>query len=220
MNETTFPMVAVPAGVISLKDERKNLFWTVQLRPFSIGKFSVTQEEYFSITEDKEACEANKTKPIVEVSWLDSIQFCNLLSRKKGLGECYSFDQLGAVDCNWNADGYRLPSEAEWEYACRAGSNDKRYGNLDEIAWHRGNSDHYLHDVGTKAPNAWGIYDMIGNSWDWCWDIFDAQMYGSYRVFRGGGWADQPSACRASCRRKSHPTYRVDDLGFRLARSL
>jgi len=76
-----------------------------------------------------------------------------------------------------------------------------------------------LHDVGTKQPNAWGFHDTIGNAWEWCWDVYDARVYGPYRVFRGGGWCDKPRACRASCRRKSHPTYCIDDLGFRLARS-
>jgi formylglycine-generating enzyme required for sulfatase activity len=124
------------------------------------------------------------------------------------------------VVCAWGADGYRLPSEAEWEYACRAGTAGVRYGELDEIAWYRGTSGGEVHDVATKAPNALGLYDMIGNVWEWCWDVYDPSVYGPYRVFRGGGWCDQPRGCRASCRRKSHPTYRMDDLGFRLARSL
>ena len=116
-------------------------------------------------------------------------------------------------------DGYRLPTEAEWEHACRAGSSGPRYGDLDEIAWYEGNSDGRIHDVGEKRPNAWGLYDMLGNAWDWCWDVYDAQVYGSYRVLRGGGWADAHWSCRASVRRRSHPTFRIDDVGFRVARS-
>jgi formylglycine-generating enzyme len=75
------------------------------------------------------------------------------------------------------------------------------------------------HDVGGKRPNAWGLHDMLGNAWEWCWDVYDASVYGPYRVFRGGGYADQPNACRASCRRKSHPRFRAEDVGFRVARS-
>ena len=94
------------------------------------------------------------------------------------------------------------------------------YGDLDEIAWYRENSEGAVHDVATKAPNAWGFHDIIGNVWEWCWDVYDPRVYGPYRVFRGGGWHDLPRGCRASCRRKSHPTLRIDDLGFRIARSV
>jgi formylglycine-generating enzyme required for sulfatase activity len=94
-----------------------------------------------------------------------------------------------------------------------------RPGGLDDIAWYRANSGGHPHEVGTRAANAWGLHDMIGNVWEWTWDRFDTEVYGPYRVFRGGGWFDPPRACRASCRRKSHPTLRIDDLGFRLARS-
>jgi len=117
------------------------------------------------------------------------------------------------VVCDSAADGYRLSSEAKWEHAARAGSRAVRYGDLDEIAWYRGNSGDRVHDVATRAPNAWGLYDMIGNVWEWCWDLFDLGVYGPYGVFRGGGWQDQPRGCRAACPRKSHPTFRIDDLG-------
>jgi formylglycine-generating enzyme required for sulfatase activity len=123
------------------------------------------------------------------------------------------------VVCDWDAGGFRLPSEAEWEYACRSGDSGVRYGALEEIAWYRGNSGGTVHDVATRQPNAWGLHDMIGNVWEWCWDLYDPGVYGPYRVFRGGG-SDRPRSCLASCRRKSHPTSYIDDLGFRLARSL
>lgn len=123
------------------------------------------------------------------------------------------------IDWDASADGYRLPTEAEWEHACRAGTTGPRYGPLDEIAWYRANSDERVHEVGGKRPNAWGLYDMLGNVWDWCWDIYDAEVYGSYRVLRGGGWFDEHWSCRASVRRRSFPTYRIDDVGFRVARS-
>ncbi|GIE35591.1 hypothetical protein Ait01nite_086360 [Actinoplanes italicus] len=117
------------------------------------------------------------------------------------------------------ADGYRLPTEAEWEHACRAGTDGPRHGPLDEVAWHRGNSGERPHEVGALLPNAWGLHDMLGNVWEWCWDFYDPQVYGSYRVLRGGGWFDEHWSCRASVRRRSHPTLCLDDVGFRVART-
>jgi formylglycine-generating enzyme required for sulfatase activity len=124
------------------------------------------------------------------------------------------------VECDPSADGYRLPNEAEWEHACRAGTTGARYGPLDDIAWYRGNSHERIHEVGGKRPNAWGLFDMLGNIWEWCWDIYDPGVYLSYRVLRGGGWFDEHWSCRASVRRRSHPTFQIDDVGFRLARSI
>ncbi len=167
--------------------------------------------------------EAGAAHPVTDVSWNDAVGFCNALSVAAGLQPCYALTgsaNAHDVECNFAAGGYRLPTEAEWEHACRAGSIDVRYGNLDEIAWYKENAGNTLHDVGTRRPNRWGFYDMIGNAWEWCWDIYDADVYGPYRVFRGGGFADLPRGCRASCRRKSHPAFAAEDVGFRLARSV
>ena len=214
-------MVRVDAGTITLKDEGSDRLWAVHLRSYLIDRFAVTREQYSLVVNQGQVVAIDdRKKPVVDVSWVDAIHFCNLLSRKAGLPECYSFDPTGEVSCDWELDGYRLPSEAEWEYACRAGSTAVRYGELGEIAWYRDNSGQSLHQVGTRKSNDWGLYDMIGNVWEWCWDIYDAKVYGPYRVFRGGGWCDAPRACRASCRRKSHPTFHIDDLGFRLARTV
>jgi formylglycine-generating enzyme required for sulfatase activity len=155
------------------------------------------------------------------VSWLDAVRFCNKLSRSVGLNDCYRFDEDGTeISLVPGSNGYRLPTEAEWEYACRAGTNGPRYGDLSDIAWYRENSGARPHEVGLKQPNAWGLYDTLGNVWEWCADQYDPQVYGSYRVFRGGGWADAERGCLATNRRRSHPTFAIDDLGFRVARSL
>ena len=119
-----------------------------------------------------------------------------------------------------SAGGYRLPTEAEWEYACRAGTTGPRYGPLDEIAWYRDNSGERIHEPAGKQPNAWGLHDMLANAWDWCWDAYHPEVYGTYRVLRGGGWFDEHWSCRASVRRRSHPDLRIDDVGFRVARSV
>ena len=212
-------MIRIVGGVISLKDEARNRYWTVQLRSFQIAQFPVTRERY-QLIGDSSVTDEDRKIPVVDVSWHDAIRYCNSLSESSGLRPCYSWNDHREIQCDWNSDGYRLPTEAEWEYACRAGSNESRYGELDAIAWYRENSGQRIHDVGMKEPNAWGLHDMLGNVWEWCWDVYDSEVYGPYRVFRGGGWNDHANACRASCRRKSHPDFRIDDLGFRVARSI
>lgn len=122
--------------------------------------------------------------------------------------------------CDWAADGYRLPTDAEWQYACKAGTPGYRYGEIGDIAWYADNSGGRVHDVGDKVPNPWGLFDMLGNVWEWCWDLYDEEVYGSYRILRGGGWAEAERGCGASVRRRSHPTFAIDDLGFRLARRI
>lgn len=213
-------MVEVPAGEITLRDEGTRTEWRVRVAAFRLARSPVTRELYRTLRAT--ASTAGPRTPVTDVSWLDAVRFCNLLSRAEGLRPCYSAGgdpDAADVVLDEESDGYRLPTEAEWEYACRAGSRDVRYGELDEIGWYRQNSGGGARDVATRAPNAWGLHDMIGNVWEWCWDVYDPAVYGPYRVFRGGGWNDHPRGCRASCRRKSHPTLRVDDLGFRLARS-
>ncbi|MFB6712641.1 formylglycine-generating enzyme family protein [Streptomyces sp. NPDC056237] len=215
-------MRAIPAGEIVLRDEGTRTDWKVAVGAFRLAPCPVTTELYRAVGGEAPAGPAGPRTPVTEVSWKEAVGFCNLLSRATGLEPCYVLgdDPDGQdVVCDWEADGYRLPSEAEWEYACRAGTSDTRYGELDEIAWHYGNSGGRVHDVATRAPNAWGLHDMIGNVWEWCWDVYDPSVYGPYRVFRGGGAYDRPRGCRASCRRRSHPAFRIDDLGFRLARS-
>lgn len=213
-------MVAVPPGRVTLSDRRTQSSWPVEVTPFQMAAFPVTQSLYAQVTGQRPSSAQGDRLPVEGVSWWDAVRFCNALSRREGLTPAYHLC-ADAETAEWDtsADGYRLPTEAEWEHACRACTTGPRYGRLAEVAWYQGNSDGQIHPVGGKQPNAWGLYDMLGNAWDWCWDVYDAELYGTYRVLRGGGWADEHWSCRASVRRRSHPTFRIDDVGFRIVRS-
>jgi formylglycine-generating enzyme required for sulfatase activity len=198
-------MVSVPGGTVDLRDDRRGTRWRTEIAPFLLGRFPVT---------------ADGGLPLVDVSWLDAIDLCDRYSDLEGLGRAYGRTAAGEVTCDWSAGGYRLPTEAEWQYACKAGTTGYRYGELEDIAWYADNSGGRVHEVGGKAPNPWGLYDMLGNVWEWCWDLYDEEVYGPYRIFRGGGWAEPARGCGATVRRRSFPTFAIDDLGVRLARTL
>jgi formylglycine-generating enzyme required for sulfatase activity len=210
-------MIIIPAGTVDLRDDRKKTQWSVAIEEFVISKFLLTQELFSQVMAQNRSTFPSPHGPVETVSWLEAAEFCNRLSVQAGLQPYYQINQDGAALNQGN--GYRLPTEAEWEYACRAGTGKARYGALDEIAWYEKNSKGRPQDVGLKKPNGWGLYDMLGNVWEWCEDLYDPEVYGSYRVFRGGGWNDSERGCLASNRRRSHPTFKIDDLGFRVARS-
>jgi len=222
MNASAEPrMIDVPPGQVMLSDRRTQRRWTVGVPPYRLAVHPVTQALYAQVTGGRPSTAQGDRLPVEGVSWWDAVRFCNALSQRAGLVPAYRFHADGeGVEWDASADGYRLPTEAEWEHACRAGTAGPRYGPLDEVAWYRGNSHERIREVGGKRPNTWGLHDMLGDVWEWCWDIYDAEVYGGYRVLRGGGWFDEHWSCRASVRRRSHPTFRVDDVGFRVARSL
>ena len=214
-------MFNIQKGEVVLRDDRIKKEWQVQIKPFLLAKYVVTMELYDGIINSTCNDYKNSNKPVVNISWHDAITFCNSLSKTAGLTEFYSIQDDGKkVSCNLHSNGYRLPSEAEWQYACKADTPGYTYGELQKIAWYNENSNGQIQDVGKKEPNAWGLYDMLGNVWEWCYDLYDEKVYGSYRIFRGGSWAEEARGCGATCRRRSHPTFHIDDLGFRLARSI
>ncbi|MFG2576819.1 formylglycine-generating enzyme family protein [Streptomyces sp. NPDC048481] len=218
--ERGLTMIEVPPGRVTLSDRRTRRSWAVDVAPHLLAAHPVTREQYARVAGRPGPGDGTDRLPVESVSWWDAVRHCNALSAHEGLTPAYRVDTGGdLVHLDASADGYRLPTEAEWEHACRAGTSGPRYGPLDDIAWHRGNSGERLHEVGGLLPNPWGLYDMLGNVWEWCWDVYDAEVYGAYRVLRGGGWFDEHWSCRASVRRRSHPTFRVDDVGFRLART-
>ena len=214
-------------------------------------------------TSNPAAGEVQERRPVEQVSWYDAIVYCNLLSMKEGLTPCYTikgstntadwgtsptstsaedYDDWKSVTCNFNADGYRLPTRAEWEYAARGGQTgitDGSWGykfsgsnTADDVAWYDDNSDSKTHEVGKKQANALGLYDMSGNVWEWCWDWFSSRYpsgtedpagpdAGSYRVLLGGSWWYNAPMHAVSLRNYHSPNSRggYADVGFRLVRS-
>ncbi|MBS1674864.1 MAG: SUMF1/EgtB/PvdO family nonheme iron enzyme [Actinobacteria bacterium] len=207
-------MRALPAGSVELHDARARRRWRVELEPFEIGMFAVTEEQ---LSEMLGIAAGYPDRPAVHVSWQRAVRLCNALSEWEGLDSAYRFD---GEEVRWDvtSDGYRLPTEAEWEYACRAGSSAPHYGPLPEIAWTAADGVQHAQSVGQRMPNLNGLFDTLGNVWEWCWDFLDPARYGEYRVFRGGGFADDAWSVRASVRRGGDPRTAQDDLGLRVAR--
>jgi formylglycine-generating enzyme required for sulfatase activity len=198
------PLVDIPAGTIALRDDRLGTHWQVSLAPFQLARYPAVGAD---------------DVPLTGISWFDAVALCNKLSAEDGLPAAYAID---GEEVTWSSSspGYRLPTEAEWQYACTAGTPAYRYGPVDDIAWYAGNSDGHPHPVGLKTPNTWGLHDMLGNVWEWCWDLYDPATYGSYRIFRGGGFDDAERSIGSTVRRRSHPTFAIEDLGLRVAQSI
>lgn len=141
-------------------------------RPFLMLATPITQARWETLMgKNPSAGPQTADHPVNNVSWFDAIAYCNALSRSEGLEEAYIVDSGTSV--RWkglDALGYRVPTEAEWEYACRAGTTGDRYGDVNAIAWWEGNSGKMIHQVGQKLPNPWGFFDMLGNVFEWCWD--------------------------------------------------
>jgi formylglycine-generating enzyme required for sulfatase activity len=185
------------------------------------------------------SCES--TCPVEQVSWHMAAAFANAVSSAEGLTECYSCSGSGAsTSCSaamdpYTCDGYRLPTEAEWEGAARCGE-DPLYAGSDtvgDVGWYALNSSSRTHAVARKAPNACGLYDMGGNVYEWTQDLYDSGYYtssgrteptsastGAGRVARGGGWLSSASSLRVANRGSTSPGFRLDYIGFRLARTI
>lgn len=203
-------------------------------RTYSILKTEVTQELYESVMDkNPSGFKEEKNLPVEQVSWYDAVYFCNKLSAKCGLTPVYAVDGetdvgkwgyaphknekiTGTVSQNEKASGYRLPTVEEWQYAAKGGQEFKYSGsgNLDEVGWYSENSGDKTHPVAQKDPNGYGLYDMSGNVWEWCWD-----SRSSGRYYCGGSWDNIASSCEVGGKFWSLANYAYNNLGFRVVRS-
>ena len=237
-NSIGMEMIEIPAGTFTMgspvgeKDREANeeQVAVTLTKSFWLGKTEITQGQWQAVmgTEPwvgKDDVLTDKDCPASYVDWHEATAFCQKLT-----GLEHKAGKLPA------GESYRLPTDAEWEYACRAGTttaysfgdDEKQLGNF---GWFAGNTagEQYAHAVGMKKPNPWGLHDMHGNVWEWCSDWYGNALpggtdpvgpgKGSFRVFRGGYWGNNPGNCRSANRRSSAPSIRNSSLGFRVARS-
>ena len=222
-NSIGMKLKLIPAGTFMMGSEdgdsdEKPVHQVTLTRPFLLGVYEVTQEQYERVMGVNPSDFLGSDNPVDRVSWEDAVEFCQKLSalpQEKRAGHVY-----------------RLPTEAEWEYAFRAGTTTKySFGDdesqLGEYAWFGDNAGKKTHPVGEKKPNAWGLYDMHGNVWEWCQDWYGGYpsvavtdptgaSTGSLRVFRGGGWHGPAEFCRSAARNGLSPSYRSHNDGFRV----
>jgi formylglycine-generating enzyme required for sulfatase activity len=204
---------------------------------FYISETEVTQALWKEVMGNNPSQFPGDDRPVENISWLDAVRFCNALSERERLSPAYTING-NAVTWDRSAGGYRLPTEAEWEFAARGGQRgamgaeplEKVYyaGGTDamELGWYDKNSGRASKPVAGKAPNELGLYDMSGNVWEWCWDSYGpypcdpmVERPGGNRVLRGGAWFTPVNLLRVTYRYWSTPSFKVNSVGFRIARN-
>jgi formylglycine-generating enzyme required for sulfatase activity len=234
-------MVLIPAGEFAMGEERgeddERPVRRVRIGAFYMDCTEVTQASYQDLMGKNPSKSVAADKPVERVSWVSAAQYCNMRSLREGLKPCYD---AGTLTCDFQANGYRLPTEAEWEYACRAGTTSRWScgddpAELERCAWFKKNSEKSPHAVKQKQPNPWGLYDLHGNVAEWCQDYY-AESYdaaqvadpagpeaGEERVLRGGSWKTSEDRCRSAARFSETPAFAdacfgTEEYGFRCVR--
>jgi formylglycine-generating enzyme required for sulfatase activity len=235
-------MVSVPAGQFTMGVKEGPIdakpAHEVKLDGFLMDQYEITQEFYAKVIGTNPSRRKNPNNPVEQVTWSAAVKFCNARSVQEGLKPCYDTNNW---ECDFSASGYRLPTEAEWEYACRAGSTTSFYfGDISEelksFAWFDGNAQSKPHPVGQRKPNGWGLYDMSGNVWEWCNDFYGVKYYrespadnprgpkqGEKRVLRGGAWSSSAGSCTSWIRNcdeagQTDVCLTMDSNGYRCVR--
>lgn len=235
-------MTLVKGGTFKMGNSYEDVFedelpvHSVTLNDFYIGTYEVIQSEWNSVMGSNPSNFKGENFPVDNISWYDAIEFCNKLSEKEKLTPCYKIGRNRKVTFNQTANGYRLPTEAEWEYAARGGQYSRGYvyagGNsIDAVAWYKNNSIGTSHATGMKVANELGLYDMSGNLWEWCWDWYSNSYpnisetnptgvpFGTERCRRGGGWHIISKSCRLTNRLGTPPSMSFNYVGMRLVRN-
>jgi formylglycine-generating enzyme len=226
--------VSIPSGIFLMGNndgEHDELpVHQVTINAFYISKYEVTQKEYAAVMGNNPSGFKGDDLPVEMVSWYNAVEYCNRLSEKEGLQPAYQGEN--DITCNFSASGYRLPTEAEWEYSALGKKQSVYSGDdiADKAAWFNINSNGRTNTVGTKTANSFGLYDMSGNVAEWCWDIYGAYnnesqnnptgaVDGKTRVIRGGHWGNNDLNIRITSRSQSTPVTRNSSIGFRIVRS-
>jgi sulfatase modifying factor 1 len=240
--ETLLSFVQIPAGTFQMGKDVDNPWDVAPVHDvtidfdFYMSTTEITQLQWKKVMGGSNPSKieyVGDNKPVQQVTWHRAVEFCNRLSDMEGLEKCYTINGED-VSCDFSKNGWRLPTEAEWEYSCRAGNDDIDFGGtgiINDMGWYNGNSGNDIHEVAQKEANAFGLYDMHGNVYEWCWDWYATNYYSESpevnptgsdeeieKVLRGGSFNNNSTLCNSWVRMSANPTLFNYNWGFRVVK--